>query len=75
MYIHVNAKSRLSKTAALLIAFALLLSLFGCAVNACRDKLPDGSALVWIEGGGHVMMYEKPVYHAFRERIVTYLSK
>lgn len=39
------------------------------------DHLPTGSALEVIKGGAHVVVYEKPYYHDFRERLLNYLAK
>lgn len=45
------------------------------AVNTCLDKFPDGSDLEIVKGASHVMMYEKPYYRTFREKIAAFLSK
>ena len=45
------------------------------AVNGCIDNLPHGSALEIIKGASHVMMYEKPYYHIFREKVISFLEK
>lgn len=39
------------------------------------EFLPDGSELQMIEGGSHIMMYEKPCYKAFQDKIVAFLNK
>jgi len=44
-------------------------------VNTSLDKLPEGSQLEVIEGGAHVMMYEKPYYHTFQEKLIDFLLK
>ena len=38
------------------------------------DLLPEGSKLQAIEGGSHIMMYEKPCYRQFQEAIVHFLN-
>lgn len=43
-------------------------------VNASLDSLPEGSALEIIEGGAHVIMYEKPYYQEFQKRLTAYLK-
>ncbi|MCQ2735523.1 MAG: hypothetical protein MJ212_06235 [Alphaproteobacteria bacterium] len=45
------------------------------AVNSCIDILPDGSDLEIIKGASHVMMYEKPYYHTFRDKVIAFLEK
>lgn len=45
------------------------------AVNGCIDILPDGSDLEIIKGASHVMMYEKPYYHTFRDKVIAFLEK
>ena len=37
--------------------------------------LPDGSEQQMIEGGSHIMMYEKNCYQDFQNRIVSFLEK
>ena len=44
-------------------------------VNTSLDSLPDGSALEVIEGGAHVIMYEKPYYHEFQDKLIAFLNK
>lgn len=44
-------------------------------VNTSLDKLPEGSQLEVIEGGAHVIMYEKPYYHAFQDKLIGFLEK
>ncbi len=46
------------------------LDLLGSALGS----LPEGSELRMIEGGSHIMMYEKNCYHEFQNRIVEFLS-
>ena len=43
-------------------------------VNASMDSLPKGSALEVIEGGAHVIMYEKPYYNEFQKRLIAFLN-
>lgn len=49
-----------------------------CSVGSCReafDLLPDnGSRLVIFDGGSHMMMIEKPFYHAFRQDVIAFLQ-
>ena len=44
-------------------------------VNKSLDKLPENSQLEVIEGGAHVIMYEKPYYHIFQEKLIGFLEK
>lgn len=44
-------------------------------VNSSTDKLPEGSELKVIDGGAHVVMYEKPYYHTFQNALITFLNK
>ena len=44
-------------------------------VNTSLDKLPEGSQLEMIEGGAHALMYEKPYYHTFQEKLIGFLLK
>ena len=37
--------------------------------------LPEGSELKMIEGGSHIMMYEKNCYHAFQDSIAAFLKR
>ena len=39
------------------------------------DILPEGSERQMIEGGSHIMMYEKNCYKVFQESIVSFLKK
>ena len=43
-------------------------------LGSALGSLPEGSELRMIEGGSHIMMYEKPCYHEFQNRIVEFLS-
>ncbi|MCR5747359.1 MAG: alpha/beta hydrolase [Lachnospiraceae bacterium] len=43
---------------------------------AMSEKLlPEGSDMEVIRGGSHVMMIEKPYYHAFQDKVVGFLDK
>ena len=44
-------------------------------LNNAPDVLPDGSEVRIIEGGSHIMMYEKPCYRNFQDSIVAFLKK
>ena len=44
------------------------------AVNSCLDHLPEGSRLEIIPGGSHIVMYEKPYYRDFQDRVVRFLA-
>jgi len=44
------------------------------AVNGSLDLLPEGSVLEVIPGGSHIVMYEKPYYHDFQERLAAFLG-
>ena len=43
-------------------------------VNAALKDLPEGSVLEMIEGGSHVVMVEKPFYHDFQDRLMSFLE-
>ena len=43
-------------------------------VDSSLDSLPEGSALEMIDGGAHVIMYEKPYYHAFQSKLIGFLD-
>ena len=43
-------------------------------VNTSLDSLPEGSALEVIDGGAHVIMYEKPYYKDFQNRLISFLN-
>ena len=43
-------------------------------VNSSLDSLPEGSTLEIIEGGAHVIMYEKPYYQEFQKRLTAFLK-
>ncbi len=36
--------------------------------------LPDGSTMEMIEGGSHIVLLEKPCYHAFQDSLVRFLK-
>lgn len=44
-------------------------------VNASLDELPEGSQLIVIDGGAHVIMYEKPYYQEFQEKLLAFLNQ
>jgi len=44
------------------------------AVGAALEHLPGGSRLEIIPGGSHIMMYEKPCYRAFQEKVIRFLE-
>lgn len=43
-------------------------------LGSARGSLPEESELHMIEGGSHIMMYERPFYHEFQNRIVEFLK-
>ena len=44
-------------------------------LSSALEYLPDGSEQQMIEGGSHIMMYEKNCYQDFQNRIVSFLEK
>ena len=44
-------------------------------VNASINHLPEGSALEVIHGGSHIVMYEKPYYRDFQNRLISFLNR
>ena len=44
-------------------------------VNSALDQLSEGSELEVIEGGAHVIMYEKPYYKEFQSKLTAFLNK
>ena len=38
------------------------------------DELPDGSKMKEIEGGSHILLYEKPVYREFQDGVLDFLE-
>ena len=44
-------------------------------VNASVNELPEGSELKVIDGGAHVIMYEKPYYKEFQSKLSEFLGK
>lgn len=44
-------------------------------VNPSVGELPDGSELKIIDGGAHVIMYEKPYYKDFQNKLAEFLSR
>ncbi|MBQ3285859.1 MAG: alpha/beta fold hydrolase [Ruminococcus sp.] len=45
------------------------------SVNSSLDELPEGSRLEVIDGGAHVIMYEKPYYHEFQNKLIAFLDR
>ena len=43
-------------------------------LGSALESLPEESELHMIEGGSHIMMYERPFYHEFQNRIVEFLK-
>ena len=44
-------------------------------VNDCLSCLPEGSELVVIEGGSHMVFVEKPYYHSFQNSPAEFLDR
>ena len=44
-------------------------------LNSALGSLPEGSELHMVEGGSHILIYEKPFYQEFQDRIVGFLRK
>ena len=44
-------------------------------LGSALGSLPEGSEMQMLEGGSHIMIYEKPSYHEFQNRIVEFLSR
>ena len=44
-------------------------------VNSSLSELPKGSSLKVIDGGAHVIMYEKPYYREFQKALAEFLNK
>ena len=44
-------------------------------VNDCMTCLPEGSELEVIPGGSHIVMYEKPYYRDFQDKLIRFLCK
>ena len=44
-------------------------------IENAKNRLPEGSAVNVIEGASHVMMLEKPYYHDFQDKVITFLQK
>ena len=44
-------------------------------VNSSLDELPEGSRLEVIDGGAHVIMYEKPYYKEFQRKLIAFLEQ
>ena len=43
------------------------------AVNASKERLPEGSELRVIPGGSHILLYEKDCYKEFQDDVVRFL--
>jgi pimeloyl-ACP methyl ester carboxylesterase len=44
-------------------------------VNSSLGELPESSRLEVIDGGAHVIMYEKPYYKEFQSRLIAFLNQ
>lgn len=44
-------------------------------LGSALDSLPEGSELHMLEGGSHIMIYERPFYREFQNRIVEFLLR
>ena len=44
-------------------------------LSSVPGSLPEGSELHMVEGGSHILIYEKPFYQEFQNRIVAFLRK
>ena len=44
-------------------------------VNSSLNELPEGSQLEVIDGGAHVIMYEKPYYREFQNKLIAFLNQ
>ena len=44
-------------------------------LSRARADLPAGSELHLIEGGSHILMYEKEHYREFQDTIVSFLKQ
>lgn len=44
------------------------------AINASLEHLPEDSVLEIIPGGSHIMLYEKPCYREFQEKVIRFLE-
>ena len=42
-------------------------------IGSCLKLLPEGSALIKIEGGSHVVYIEKQLYRDFQKRLIDFL--
>lgn len=43
-------------------------------IDTALKKLPEGSKLEMIKGGSHVVYIEKPYYHEFQEKLISFLK-
>ena len=44
-------------------------------LGSALESLPEGSELHMVEGGSHILIYERPFYQEFQNRIVGFLRK
>ncbi len=44
-------------------------------LRGARALLPDGSEERVIQGGSHIMLYEKDCYHDFQNSVAAFLEK
>ena len=44
------------------------------AIRTSPEHLPEGSAIEVIHGGSHILIYEKPFYRAFQDKVVRFLE-
>ena len=44
-------------------------------LSSAPGSLPEGSDLLMVEGGSHILMYEKNCYREFQDRIVGFLKQ
>lgn len=44
-------------------------------LSSALGSLPEGSGIQMIEGGSHIMMYEKNCYHTLQNGIISFLKK
>ncbi len=43
-------------------------------IKTSEELLPKGSDIEMIQGGSHVMMIEKPYYHTFQDKLISFLG-
>ena len=44
-------------------------------IRSSLNHLPEGSELEVIPGGSHIVMYEKPYYRDFQDKLIHFLCK